>query len=1026
MYRTKIILIAFLLGFTSVVKSTNDWENTAKFREGKRPPFAWSFPYRSMGKAMVNDKTQSTYYQCLNGIWSFTWSVNPSIRPKNFYETDYIAKDWDEIKVPSDWQMEGFGTPIYTNVKYPFKMDPPNIPATYNPVGSYIRTFTVPEHWEGSRVILHFGAVNSAMYVWINGQRAGYSQDSKTPAEFDITSFLKKGDNKLAVEVYRWCDGSYLEDQDMWRLSGIERDVYVYALPANHIADFFVQSGLTNNYTDGQLELDVKIAGKGNAGTIAVELIDSTGTTVYKQQKEVDESQVHFEELISKVNQWSAEIPYLYTLFIELKDKDGETTEIRTSKVGFRSVELKNKQLLVNGQPVLLKGVNRHEHHEYQGHVVSKESMFRDITLMKQFNINAVRCSHYPVDPYWYSLCDQYGLYVIDEANIESHGMGSWLNDGYSLDKTLGNNPQWQEAHIDRTKNMVERDKNFPSIIIWSLGNEAGSGQNFEATAKWIKQRDNSRLVQYEQAWLEPYTDIVCPMYYKIEQMEEFLTLGDHRPMIQCEYSHAMGNSNGNLMDYWQLIRKEPQLQGGFIWDWMDQGIAQHLPDGTKYWAYGGDFGPQDVPSDNDFCLNGLIFADQTPKPALHEVKKVYQDFWVSALDLSKGKYQLYNESIFRSTIGLQMDYEIKAEGKVVQQGQVDFKTAVKPREKRKFNINYEFEPEAGNEYFIHFYVRQKHPDGRLPKGHILAFEQFLLPTFIYKKEEKTGNGSLSHSEDEWKHYIVGKNFTIVFDKVSGNITDWKFKGLDLLRRGLQPNFWRVPTNNDRGNNMHNRCWDWYDVQSKRQLTSLNVEQTTPSVIQVSTTSNIHVGESSYKVDYSISPDGSVRVDVHLEIKQDNTPELPRFGMNLVMPAGFKTVAWLGNGPVESYNDRKSGVMVDVYKGKVADQHTPYVWPQESGNKTQVRWMKVTADTGRGFFIKGQQPLQMSTHHFTIDDLNNHLTHYHQIPQRNITEVNIDWMQQGVGGDNSWGYDTHDQYKLLNKEYHYTFTLIPL
>ncbi|MBR8536989.1 DUF4981 domain-containing protein [Carboxylicivirga sediminis] len=1019
----RIFLIILLSGVTAFAQ--NKWEQPMVFREGKRQAYAWSFPYRSMDKAIVGDKTQSAFYSSLNGEWFFNWAVNPAQRPKDFYKVDYQVNDWPTIPVPANWQMEGYGTPIYTNVKYPFKMDPPNIPTEYNPVGSYARTFAVPDSWDRNQVILHFGAVNSAMYVWVNGQQVGYSQDSKTPAEFDITQYIQKGENKLAVEVYRWCDGSYLEDQDMWRLSGIERDVYLYALPHTHIQDFFVKGGLDAQYKNGLFQLDVALEGIDNASVLEVQLLDAAGKLVYQEVKPITVNDISFEAIVPEVDKWSAELPNLYDLYLVLKNKAGEAIDVRDSKVGFRTVEIKHKQLLVNGQPVLLKGVNRHEHHEYNGHVVSEASMLRDITLMKQFNINAVRCSHYPVDPYWYSLCDQYGLYVIDEANIESHGMGSLWNDGYTLDKTLGNNADWKAAHLDRTMNMVERDKNFPSVIIWSLGNEAGSGQNFEATARWIKERDNSRLVQYEQAWLESYTDIVCPMYYKIEQMEEFLSLNDHRLMIQCEYSHAMGNSNGNLMDYWQLIRKEPQLQGGFIWDWMDQGMAQQLPNGTKYWAYGGDFGPQDVPSDGDFCLNGLIFADQTPKPALFEVKKVYQDFWITATDLQKGKFKLYNENFFRNTDALELYFEIKAEGKVVQNGIVDFKKAVKPQEKRSFSVKYDYQTDEGVEYFINFFVRTSDELGLLEKGYTIATEQFELNGFTPAIKQSTEQGTLTLSEDEVKHYVFGQDFTLVFDKQSGNISDWKFKGRDLLRRGLQPNFWRVPTNNDRGNGMHNRCRVWYDVQSKRTVNALNVEKA-DGLVKVSTKSIINVGQSVFNVDYIIYPDGAVEVDVYFEKSKGKVPELPRLGMNLVMPAGYDLVEWYGNGPHESYSDRQNGVMVDIYQGKVSEQHTPYVWPQESGNKTQVRWMKVMNQAGEGFLIKGKQPLEMSTHHFTIEELNNQLTHYYQIPQRNITEVNIDLKQRGVGGDNSWGYDTHDAYKLLDNKYHYTFTICPL
>ncbi|TLX74996.1 DUF4981 domain-containing protein [Labilibacter sediminis] len=1022
MYRMSVFLALVLIANVLLANvQGNDWENPAVIKQNKMSGYAWSFPFRSIEN--VNSFSDSPYFLSLNGEWSFNWAINPASRPIDFYKESYNTSEWDKIPVPSNWQMQGYGTAIYTNVKYPFKMDPPFVPKEYNPIGSYVKEFEIPKDWGNSSVILHFGAVNSAMYVWVNGQKVGYSQGSKTPAEFDITPFLTKSINKLAVEIYRWSDGSYLEDQDMWRVSGIERDVYLYALPKKHVTDFFVKSGLSKNYKDGQFNVDISTSKSTINLSVLVELKDAKGSIIYAEEKKINTLDTSFSKDLKKINKWSAENPYLYQVFITLKDVQGEVKDIRTTYTGFRSVELKNKQLLVNGQPVLLKGVNRHEHDEKNGHVVSPEDMLADIHLMKAFNINAVRCSHYPVDPYWYFLCDKYGLYVIDEANIESHGMGSWLNDGYSLDKTLGNNPEWTQAHLDRTQRMVERDKNFSSIIIWSLGNEAGSGINFETSAAWIKERDDTRLVQYEQAWLEDYTDIICPMYFKMDDMEEFLKLDDHRPMIQCEYSHAMGNSNGNIGDYWDLIRREPQLQGGFIWDWMDQGILQTTADGREYWAYGGDFGPEDVPSDDDFCLNGIVFPNRTPKPALWEIKKVYQSFWFKEVNLEKGIINIENENFFISTDYYNLRYEIKSEGDVVANGKLALKKPIGAGESSDIKIPLDFTASPGKEYFLNLLVEQKEQMGILEANHIVASEQFLLPVSISEVDREVEMPLLVKNEDDSKYFFSGKDFTIIFDKETGNISDWKYQGIDMMRRSLQPNFWRVPTNNDRGNWMQNRCTPWRSVEYDREITKMKVSQLDEGIFQIDVESALKTGTSPYNVTYKVKGDGSVDVDIEFVKGNDNLPELPRFGMNLIMPGSFNETEWYGKGPYETYQDRERAAMVDVYKGAVIDQHTPYIFPQESGNKTNVRWIKVVNKNGVGFLITGDQLLNASTHHFTIDDLDNNLKNYYEIPQRNITEVNIDLLQRGVGGDNTWGYDTHEPYKLLEKSYSYSFSI---
>ncbi|ASB48722.1 glycoside hydrolase family 2 TIM barrel-domain containing protein [Alkalitalea saponilacus] len=1026
--RNLVFLLILVLCTTSFSKAErNDWEAQDVFAVNKRPAFANSFPFRNIDEARENERRNSDYYLSLNGDWDFNWSINPSQRPKDFYNPEVSTDGWDIIPVPGNWQMHGFGTPIYVNVQYPFVVDPPHIQDFYNPVGSYVTHFEIPSNWSQDQVILHFGAVNSAMYVWVNGEKVGYSQESKLPAEFDITEFLKTGKNKLAVQVFRWSDASYIEGQDMWRLSGIERDVYLYSLPRTHVADFFVKAGLTSNYRDGLLNLDVELNEVKPGYSVDVKLVDANGSPVFNETKAVNNNKLNFDHRLRRVNQWSAENPYLYQLFITLKDNQNKVVDIRTSRVGFRTVELKNRQLLVNGQPVLLKGVNRHDHDMINGHYITREAMEADIKLMKEFNINAVRTAHYPNDSYLYELCDIYGMYVVNEANIESHGLGVYdvPDNGYNMNNILARDPDWLAPKMDRMKRLVQRDKNHPSVIIWSLGNEAGRGENFRQLYKATKEWDPTRLVQYEQAFTEDYTDIVAPMYMPIPEMKDFLKLNDHRPLILCEYSHGMGNSNGNIIDYWELIRKERQLQGGFIWDWMDQGLLQHTADGTPYIAYGGDFGPHDVPSDGDFCMNGIVFADRTPKPALWEVKKAYQNFWFTANDLSRGRIRIFNEHFFRTTEPYDFTYEIKSEGKVVSKGTIDFRRPIAAQGDAVVNIPMDFSAEPGKEYFLNLYATLKNDEGMLSANHVVATEQFLLPVFVAKDEAPLDYPSLALTESDKHYYFLGKDFAIIMDKSTGNISDWKYAGRDMLRRSLQPNFWRVPTSNDKGNNMPNRLSVWRNVQGERTLESIDVTKEQDGIYRVEVASTISPSLSVYNVTYLIKGDGSVDVSVYFNKVDESLPELPRFGMNLIMPGEFNYVTWYGKGPFETYQDRESAAFVDLYSGRVIDQHTPYPVPQESGNKTHVRWFEVSNERGFGLRIDGKQPLNSSTYHFTIDDLGNNLTHYYELPQRNITEVNIDLEQMGVGGDNSWGNHTHDQYKLLDSEYSYQFTITP-
>ncbi|MEN8225623.1 MAG: glycoside hydrolase family 2 TIM barrel-domain containing protein, partial [Bacteroidota bacterium] len=773
MKKTFITFLLFMTGILIVFsqkRNAPDWENPAIISINKEAAHATSIPYMTEEQAMQHDYDASPWYKLLNGNWKFNWVERPADKPKKFYQPKYDDQAWDLIPVPSNWELQGYGVPIYVNIPYEFTEDPepPLVPRNNNPVGSYRTWFSIPEGWEDREIFIHFGAVKSAMYIWINGEKAGYSQGSKLPAEFNITPFLQKGDNLLALEVYRWSDGSYLECQDFWRISGIERDVYLWSAPRVHIRDYWAKASLDENYQLGRLNVDLDIRKFDKAldaknYTVQLVLYDEEGMEVlnakekFSISKGLDNEALSMQEWqIDNVRQWSAEKPNLYTLLLSLKDRKGNTLEVQTCKIGFRNVELIDGLLYINGEYVLIKGVDRHEHDEKTGHVVDEQSMRKDLSLMKMNNINSVRTSHYPNDPRWYQLCDEYGLYVIDEANIESHGIG------YHPDRTLGNKPEWEDAHLDRIQRMVERDKNHPSIIIWSMGNEAGDGVNFEAGTKWIHERDPSRPVHYERALKRPHTDIYCPMYPGLEYLERWAQNEDPRTLIMCEYAHSMGNSTGNLKEYWDLIRKYDKLQGGSIWDWVDQGLLKTDEKGNEYWAYGGDFGPEGTYSDFNFCANGLINADRSIHPALNEVKKVYQSIRffrdTSLLDM----INMYNEYNFTNLSEFDFFYNITANGKTVAGG--DFpRISCMPGEKVSISIpQNEAFTEAGVEYFMNVYARIRHGSELLPTGYVIASAQFALPYRELIEMPAPGEGpGLETSEKDHDYIVKGKHFSI-------------------------------------------------------------------------------------------------------------------------------------------------------------------------------------------------------------------------------------------------------------------------
>ncbi|MGD9346023.1 MAG: glycoside hydrolase family 2 TIM barrel-domain containing protein [Candidatus Aminicenantes bacterium] len=1043
-----VCAIVFICGMAYCLSQEviNDWENPSVFQRNRRTPHATLRAFPDIESALKGDPQGTPYVRSLNGTWKFRWVGKPGDRVVDFYRTDYNDTDWDAISVPSNWQMYGFGIPIYTNVPYPFgKADPPRIPRENNPVGSYRLKFEVPDEWRERHVFIHFAGVESAFYLWVNGQRVGYSQGSRTPAEFDITPHLWGKRNTLAVEVYRWSDGSYLEDQDFWHLSGIFRDVFLFATEDLHIEDFWVRTDLDEMFRNATLKIDVSLTNfsrKLRKCSLEVQILGPGNrafvkpTEKFVQVEAKSETVISFEQSVPEPGKWSAETPDLYPLLLILRDESGAIIEVVPWQVGFREVEIQGGQLLVNGVPILLKGVNRHEHDPDTGHTLSEESMIKDIELMKRHNINAVRTSHYPNDPKWYKLCDLYGLYVIDEANIESHGMG------YHPDRTLGNDPDWKEAHLDRTVRMVERDKNHPSIIIWSLGNEAGDGVNFEATSDWIHDRDPTRPVHYERAGERPHTDIICPMYPPPERVKAYALKDLDRPYIMCEYAHAMGNSVGDLRAYWDLIYEYKHLQGGFVWDWVDQGLRKKVPEewiadawkesenedtkGIFFWAYGGDFGPAGTPSDGNFCMNGLVAPDRTPHPSLYEVKKVYQNIQFEPTDLSMGGLNIINRFHFTNLSEFECSWALKENDEVIARGILP-RMNVAPGYGERVSIPLE-KPgmKPGAEYWLclNYHLRE----GKLwaDGGHEIAWEQFLLPwkTSDVSSLDVADMPELRTSEKEDSIEISGRGFSIQFSKKEGILTSFRYQGVELVRTGPIPHFWRAPTDNDRGNGMPDRCAIWRYAGRDRKIQNVEMETISPQLVRVTVDCALAANDSPYTTIFRVFGSGDVFVEGRFE-PRGGLPELPRFGMQMTLPPAFDSVIWYGRGPHETHWDRKEGARVGLYSGSVEDQFVDYSKPQENGNKTDVRWIALKDERGVGLMVVGMPFLSTSVRHYTTDGLEQ-ASHSYKLAQQPYVVFNIDFKQMGVGGDNSWGARPHDWCTLWPQSYTYSYRLKPL
>ncbi|MGJ5641252.1 glycoside hydrolase family 2 TIM barrel-domain containing protein [Formosa sp. S-31] len=1036
----KHLYCVFLLGLIShVLIAQNDWENPEIFQQNREPAHATLYPYSSLKAALSSNLENEAYLKVLNGMWKFQYATTASQRNTEFYKENYNASSWKSIPVPGNWEMYGYGVPNYTNERYPFEKKPPFIDETKNAVGSYITYFEVPEIWKNREVYIQLGAVKSGFYIWVNGEKVGYSQDSKLPSEFNISKYIKPGKNKLAVQVFKFTDGSYLEDQDFWRLSGIQRDVLLYARTKTHIRDYYVKAGLDNSYKTGLFNLDIDIlntdARAKGTYNVSYQILDQAGKKLKAETRSLKikkgEQTVSFQAELADVKSWSAETPNLYQLVLQLESQSGELQEVIRSKIGFRTSEIKNGQLLVNGKPILLKGVNRHEHDPYFGHVVNRETMIADIKTMKAFNINAVRTSHYPNDPLWYELCDEYGLYVYDEANIESHGMG------YDPEHTLANKPEWKAAHVERIVNMVKRDKNHPSIIVWSMGNEAGTGPNFLAGYKAVKALDKTRPVHYERAEKltdvkEKHTDIRGDMYAPISFVKDkWLGTDADRPFIWCEYSHAMGNSNGNFKEYWDLVHENRQVQGGFIWDWMDQGLAKYDEQGNRYWAYGGHFEPEGMHHDDNFCLNGVVDPDLKPHPGLFEVKKVYQNIQFKSFDLSSGQVLIKNDNFFKTLDDNVIRWELLENGKVCAQGLFN-PTGVQAQSEKSFPIKLS-ELEDDKEYFLNLYALQNSTDnGLLPFGTQIASEQFKLNNLVLAKSKEAVTSPLELQEDSDVISVSGDDFKIQFSNTTGALTSYMLNGLELIKAPMIPDFWRAPTDNDFGNNMPKRCQVWKDAGKNAKLKSMSAKSVSATEILVETSMELPEVSGEINLNYNISGNGKIVVHYRLKADKTDLPEIPRIGMTLQLPKSVDNLTYYGRGPWENYSDRNTAAFVGVYQSKVAEQYFAYNRPQENGHKTGTRWLNLKNHSGLGMKIEAlNTALEFNALHYKTSDFDpgtsKDLRTTADLKEGDFVELHIDHVMMGVGGDNSWGAKPHDPYMFYaDKVYEYSFVISPL
>ena len=1039
MFRQLMFSCACLAVLSAEAQKDKPWWLDPEVNEvNTMAPRAAFFAYETENLAKADQKAQSERYLSLEGKWKFNFSKDHDKAPRDFYSLKYDDSQWTDFPVPGILELNGYGDAIYSNNGYPwrtqFRPEPPFVEERNNYTGSYRKMVTVPADWKGERIYLHVGSATSNLMVWVNGKFVGYSEDSKVSAEFDLTKYLTPGkENLIAMQVMRWCDGSYLEDQDFWRFTGIAREVYLYARPQAHIADLFITPDLVNNYQDGTLEVKLNAVGaKGE--TVMFSLKDKEGKEVAAQTAKVGgngEVKVNFD--IKNPLKWTAETPNLYTLYTTLMDGK-QVAEVVPQRVGFRKVEIKNAQVLVNGQPVLFKGANRHELDPVTGYVVSMDRMLEDIRVMKELNINAVRTCHYPNDPRWYELCDIYGIYMVAEANIESHGMG------YG-DKTLAKEPTYEKAHLERNESNIKIYKNHPSIIFWSVGNEAGYGPNFEKAYDLVKAYDPSRPCQYEQAGQNGKTDIFCPMYYDYGGCEWYAKGDNPRPLIQCEYAHAMGNSMGGFKEYWDMVRKYPKYQGGFIWDFVDQGLRVKNKQGKTIYAYGGDFGRYPT-SDHNFNCNGIINPDRKPNPHANEVRYYYQNIWATAKDLKAGEVEVYNENFFKSLDDVELQWTLESEGKVLANGRNALD--IPAQQKRVVKLDgYSLPADVKGEVVLNLDFVLKKAEPMLDAGYAVAREQFVVNPYTFPTMESvlavtSGKYDTRKVEKEekvaWVTLSAG-NTSVTFNHWNGWIDYLDVDGKPMLEEGyaITPDFWRAPTDNDYGAGTQRKLHAWKNPEMKMKSFKV-VENEGKAEKGVEVVYDMPSVEATLTMTYTLTPAGELVVNEAMTVNKDakHKPELMRYGMQLVMPKAYNMLTYYGKGPGENYIDRNNGDRLGVYDAKVADQYWGYVRPQESGNKTEVRYWQVKDENGKGLEFYSFAPMECSTLNYLASDLddgwdkNAHQSHSGDLTPRDFSVVKLAARQRGLACVNSWGAIPLEQYRMPYQDYSFTYVIRPL
>ena len=1050
----KHLLMAALLGCTvgasaaeekaaeKLVPTFTEWHDLQVNEVNRLKLHTNYFAYENETLALAGQMDKSANFISLHGAWKFNWVKDADKRPTDFYKTDLDDSAWKTMNIPANWEMNGFGVPEYVNTGFAwrghFDQKPPAVPVKDNNVGSYRRIINIPDSWDGKQVIAHFGSVTSNIYLYVNGQYVGYAEDAKVAAEFDITPYLKKGDNLIAFQTFRWCDGSWCEDQDFWRLSGVARDSYLYARDAAvHLTNIKITPDLQNGYEDGVVQIYAEVKGQP---VIEYKLLNHNGIEIIKSDanfKKRVNGTAQF--TIKNVKKWSAEDPYLYTLVATVKDQKGNIVEVVPQKVGFRKVEIVNSQLLVNGQPVLIKGADRHEMDPDGGYVVSRERMIQDIKIMKRLNINAVRTCHYPDDPVWYDLCDEYGLYVTAEANQESHGFG-YGNDAEAK------KPEFAKQILERNEHNVEMYFNHPSVIVWSLGNETVNGDNFIAAYKWIKEQDKSRPVQFEQAGRTgENTDIFCPMYYSHDGCDKYSKDDKFtRPLIQCEYNHTMGNSSGGLKEYWDMVRKYPKFQGGYIWDFVDQALHRNpvkpmsVKDNLTYaqynkikYTYGGDYNDYD-PSDNNFNCNGVIGPDRQLNPHAYEVAYEYQNIWAEAVNLQAGKISVYNEHFFRNLANYQLVWTLLQDGKAVQNGTVD-KLDVAPQQKTTLTLPYQIPAEG--EVLLNIEFRLKKAEPLMEAGQMVAYRQLEVRTAnAAAAVVAEGKLKVENKKKETEIKVLNDFIDIEFDKATGLLKEYEVNGVDLLGEGgtLKPNFWRAVTDNDMGAQLQKKFRVW-------RAPALNLQTITASKVKVGKNVNAVVKavydmpdvKAALTITYTIAPDGTMGVEQTMDATEgEKVSDMFRFGMLMQLPFQMDNSTFYGRGPIENYIDRKGSQNVGIYTQTAEEQFFPYIRPQETGTKSDIRWWQQTDKAGKGFRITSGNLFSASALHYSIDDLDDgeekEQRHSYEVPQSKYTELCIDKEQFGVGGENSWGAWPLPQHRLGYADKTFSFVISPV